>query len=93
MRQPRTLDAESTRTILVVIAAGPRAPAWRSPKSAVDRAANLQVEELVAERTKSARLKRDLEQVRGTERQEFRFTSYGLLWATMPARDLSRFPD
>jgi hypothetical protein len=37
--------------------------------------------EVVAELSRDARLSRDLEQVRGTQRQEARITAYGALWA------------
>lgn len=39
--------------------------------------------EVVAEMTRDARLARELEEVRGTQRQEFRIKSYSALWATM----------
>lgn len=85
------MEASTVTDVLVVIVVALGGLAWRSLKSGVDRAANLQAEELMAERTKSARLERELEQVRGTERQELRFTSYGLLWAKM--RPLAIYDD
>lgn len=65
--------------------------AWRSFSSGVEQAAKDQATETVARMNWPAVLVRELEQIRGTERQELRFTSYGQLWAKM--RPLAIYDD
>jgi hypothetical protein len=56
---------------------------WRVIGSAATAAGQAQAKELVDELNKARVLARDLANVRGTERQEIRFASYGQLWARM----------
>jgi hypothetical protein len=62
--------------ILAVLAVG--GLVWRSFSSGVEQAAKDQATEIVSRINWSAVLGRELEKIRGTERQELRFTSYGL---------------
>jgi hypothetical protein len=75
--------------ILAVLAVG--GLAWRSFSSGVEQAAKDQATEIVSRINWSAVLGRELEKIRGTERQELRFTSYGRLWAEM--RPLAIYDD
>ena len=61
--------------------------AWRS----LEQAAKSQTDELMAELHWAKELARNLEGVRGTERQELRFSSYGELWTKM--RPLAIYDD
>jgi hypothetical protein len=56
---------------------------WRSFGSGVEQAAKDQATESVTRRNWPRALARELERLRGTERQERRFISYGKLWAEM----------
>ncbi len=64
---------------------------WRSFGAGVEEAAKKGAEEAVARAAWPAVLARELEKVRGSERQELRFTSYGELWAKM--RPLAIYDD
>jgi hypothetical protein len=75
--------------ILAALAVG--GLAWRSFSSGVEQAAKDQATETVSRINWSAVLSRELEQIRGTERQGLRFTSYGRLWAEM--RPLALYDD
>jgi hypothetical protein len=69
--------------LLVAVALAVGVVVWRSFSSAAEEAAKAQATEIVNQRNWSAVFARELEQIRGTERQELRFTSYGKLWAQM----------
>jgi hypothetical protein len=75
--------------ILAALAVG--GLAWRSFSSGVEQAAKDQATEIVSQYNRLAVLSRKLEETRGTERQELRFTSYGRLWAEM--RPLAIYDD
>ena len=75
--------------ILAVLAAS--VLVWRSLSSGVEQAAKDQASEVIKEINRKAALDRELEQRRGTERQEQRFVSYGRLWAEM--RPLALYDD
>jgi hypothetical protein len=75
--------------ILAALAVG--GLAWRSFSSGVEQAAKDQATEIVSQVNRLAVLSRKLEETRGTERQELRFTSYGQLWAEM--RPLAIYDD
>jgi hypothetical protein len=74
---------------LAVLAVG--GLAWLFLRSGVEQAAKDQATEIVSRINWSAVLGRELEKIRGTERQELRFTSYGRLWAKM--RPLAIYDD
>jgi hypothetical protein len=77
--------------ILVVIVVAVGALLWRSVGAGIEEGAKEQAKELVAELNRQTALARQLEQTRGTERQELRFESYGALWAQM--RPLAIYDD
>jgi hypothetical protein len=77
--------------VLVAVALAVGVVVWRSFSSAAEEAAKAQATEIVNQRNWAAALARELEQIRGTERQELRFTSYGKLWAQM--RPLAIYDD
>jgi hypothetical protein len=64
---------------------------WRSFGAGVEQAARDQATEVVSQLNWPATLSRELEQIRGTERQELRFESYGKLWTAM--RPLAIYDD
>jgi hypothetical protein len=64
---------------------------WRSFQAGAEQFAKDQASELNRELNRAASLARQLEQTRGTERQELRFTSYGVLWKEM--RPLAIYDD
>ena len=71
--------------VLTVAVVGVGLLLWRSFQAGAEQFAKDQASELNRELNRAASLARQLEQTRGTERQELRFTSYGLLWAKMRA--------
>ncbi len=75
------ISAIADAAVVVVVALG--VVAWRSFGSAAEHAAKEQAAEILRELNWPGALARELEQVRGTERQELRFVSYGKLWSTM----------
>jgi hypothetical protein len=77
--------------VLVAVALAVGVVVWRSVGSGAEEAAKAQATEIVNRINWSAVLTRELEQIRGTERQELRFTSYGKLWAKM--RPLAIYDD
>lgn len=77
------MNSSNITEMLVLVVGGLGGLAWRSLKSATERASQEQAAEWSAQRNRAAMLERELEKVRGTERQELRFTSYGELWAEM----------
>jgi hypothetical protein len=85
------VDATDVTGVLIVVLGGLGFLAWLSIRSMVEQAARGQAEELIAQINRTAVLERQLEHVRATERQELRFTSYGLLWAEM--RPLAIYDD
>jgi hypothetical protein len=75
--------------ILVGLAVG--GVLWRSLSSGVEQAAKDGATEIVSRINWPAVLGRELEKIRGTERQELRFVSYGKLWSAM--RPLAIYDD
>jgi hypothetical protein len=69
--------------VFTVIAVAAGVVLWRSFKAGAEQLAKDQASELSREINRAAQLARQLEQTRGIERQELRFTSYGKLWAEM----------
>lgn len=63
----------------------------RSFRSGAEQFAKDQATEIGRQINRAAVLARELERIRGTERQELRFTSYGKLWAKM--RPLAIYDD
>jgi hypothetical protein len=64
---------------------------WPFLRSGVEQAAKDGATEVVSRITWPAVLGRELEKIRGTERQELRFASYGKLWSAM--RPLAIYDD
>jgi hypothetical protein len=69
--------------VLTVVVVGVGLVLWRSFQAGADEFVKGQVTEINRKLTWTAELARQLEQTRGTERQELRFTSYGELWKEM----------
>jgi hypothetical protein len=77
--------------VLTAVALAVGVVVWRSLGAAAEQASKDQAAEIVRQINRAAVLARELEQVRGSERQELRFTSYGTLWAEM--RPLAIYDD
>lgn len=75
-------------TVPVLIVGG---IAWVSLRSSIEQATRDQTSEIIRQLNWPKELARQLEQTRGTERQELRFESYGKLWAEM--RPLAIYDD
>jgi hypothetical protein len=69
--------------LLTLVAVAVGVVLWRSFQAGSEQLAKDQASEIAREINRAATLARQLEQTRGTERQELRFTSYGTLWAEM----------
>lgn len=70
-------------SLIVIAATAVAGVMWNSVKAGAVTAAEKQAEEAIRRLNWPAILARELEQVRGSERQELRFASYGQLWETM----------
>jgi hypothetical protein len=75
--------------ILIVVALG--GLVWLSVRAGVEQIGKEQAAEAAREINRAAELDRQLERIRGTQRQELRFTSYGRLWLEM--RPLAIYDD
>jgi hypothetical protein len=77
--------------VLTVVVVGVGLMLWRSFQAGSEQFAKDEASELSRELNRFRSLARQLEQTRGIERQELRFTSYGELWKEM--RPLAIYDD
>lgn len=85
------MDVGTILDLVILAALAVGGLAWRSFGSGVEQTVKDQATEIVNRINWPAVLGRELERIRGTERQELRFTSYGKLWAAM--RPLAIYDD